>query len=789
MFKHSFLIAYRNFRRFKTNFIINLIGLSTGLAFALMIYLWINDEVAMDNFHESKQELYQVMQNFKEGQGISTEVATPGPLAASLKDEMPEVDKSVAVMSDWFRKKPGVLSFHDRKVKASEQYVGKEFLNIFSYKLIEGDKNQVLQDKKSLLISDEIALKLFKRTENIIGKTIEWDQEGLSGSFLISGVFEKPASNSSVQFDLLFSYDWFVDHREQLKDWNNSDPETYLLLKKGVDIATLNQKLENYLSTKDKNLNSTLFVRQYTDRYLYNNYENGKQAGGRIIYVQLFAIIALFILLIACINFMNLSTAQASRRIKEVGIKKVIGVNRRTLIFQYLGESLLLVFGAAMVAVALVELLLPQFNTLTGKQISIQWEPYLIITFSLIVILTGLLSGSYPAVYLSGFKPVMIFKGKVHRSLGEVWTRKGLVVFQFSLCIVALIAVVIIYNQIVFIQHKNLGYDKEQVIYFNNEGKVGEKQESFTAELKSIPGVVNAAGFGHNLVGNYGGTTGLSWEGKDAETVIEFSNLGVDYGLIETLDFKILAGRTFSREFGSDSSKIIFNEAAIKTMGLTDPIGKTVKLWDKNMQIIGVVKDFHFESMYKKVKPCFLICSENLNTILVKIKEGTTQHTIAQIQDLYAKYNPGLQMDYQFLDQDFQALYAAEKRVAVLSQYFAIMAIIISCLGLFGLTIFSTARRTKEIGIRKILGASEWSIVYLLSSDFTKMVLLSIVIALPFSYYLMRNWLNNFAYRIDLSIWYFAGAAVLVLFIAWLTVSVQTIRSARVNPVHCLREE
>lgn len=789
MFKHNLLIAWRNFGRSKTTFFINLVGLSSGLTFALLIYLWINHELSVDKFHANDPQLYEVMKNDSIANGIMTSGYTPGPLSQALAEEVPEVEKSVSVIHDWFQKEDGIVSIGNNKLRVSEQYVGKDFFEIFSYKLLEGDKKQVLTSKKSFLISDELALKLFHSTQNIVGKSVQWEQEAMSGSFLISGVFKKVPTTSTEQFDVLLSYDLFLENNEGLKDWRNSDPSTFLLIKKGSNIAALNTKIKDFLQSKVQNTSSTLFLRPYSDRYLYNTYENGVLIGGRIAYTQLFSIIAFFILLIACVNFMNLSTAKASQRLKEVGIKKVIGVRRYTLIIQYLGESIFMTLLSFSLAIILVELVLPQFNLLTGKQISLTWNLQLIVSALVIICFTGILAGSYPALYLSGFKPATVLKGKLNRSVGEAWTRKGLVVFQFTLSVGAIVAVLVIYQQISFIYNKNLGYDKAHVISFKRPAKLDDNLGTFLSEVRNIPGVVQASSSEHNVTGSFGGTTDISWEGKGTEEAIVFGNLKVDFGLIETLGFEMLGGRTFSRDYGMDSTKIIFNETAIKMMGIEDPIGKTVTVWNQPRQIIGVVKDFHFESFYEKVKPCFLQCEPNLSNIFIKLRAGAQQEAIAQIQKVYQKFTAGLALEFQFLDKDYQNIYMAENQVATLSKYFAGMAILISCLGLFGLAIFTTERRLKEIGIRKILGSSEWGIILLLSRDFTRMVGIAILIALPASYLLMKNWLDHFAYRIHLSLAYFIGAALLVLMITWLTVGIQTIRAARVNPVKCLRDE
>ena len=798
MIRHNFLIAFRNFKRFKNAFFINLIGLSTGLTCVFLIYLWINDELKFDKFHTNDARLFQVMYNLPRADGLVTVESTPGLLAAALAEEFPEVEEAAAVARPMTGEdKKGIVSLGESKFKANERYVSKNYFNVFSYRLIEGNKDQALSDKYAVLLSEELALKLFKTTENIIGKSIAWERGRLSGQYTVSGVFEKPPAYSTAQFDLLFSYELFFSAYKRLRHWGNSDPSAYVVLKKGTDLAQFNDKIKNFIKAKyqalngDKNLKyiGTLFLQKYSDKYLMGRYDNGKVAGGRIAYVRLFSIIAFFLLLIACINFMNLATAKATGRLKEVGVKKVIGASRKTLLSQYLGESMLIVFFSLLVALVLVSLLLPQFNLITGKQLSFNPDTRLILGVIIIVLFTGLVSGSYPALYLSSFKPVAILKGKINTSIGELWARKGLVVFQFMVSVMLIVSVLVVYKQIEFVNAKNLGYNKDNIISFAKEGELEEGLETFLSGVKKMPGVVAASSFGHDLTGDHGGVSGLEWEGKKPDEQIRFGNLEVDFGLMELFGFEMKAGRTFSREFGSEESTIIFNEAAIEAMGLEDPIGKTVKFWGKERQIIGVAKNFHFESLYEQVAPCFFQCYPNLGNILIKIKAGMEKETIERIQQFYQEYNHGLPFEYKFLDEDYQALYASEKRVATLSQYFAGIAILISCLGLFGLATFTAERRLKEIDIRKILGSSVWGVIYLLSSDFAKMVITAIIVALPLSYIIARNWLNSFAYRIDLEWWFFVGAGLAAMIIALLTVGMQTFKAANINPVQCLRNE
>jgi len=488
---------------------------------------------------------------------------------------------------------------------------------------------------------------------------------------------------------------------------------------------------------------------------------------------------------------MNLSTARASRRLKELGVKKTLGADRKTLIRQYLGESMAMTFLSLLLAIVLVQLLLPQFNQITGKQLALAFDIRFILSLMAITVFTGLLAGSYPALYLSGFNPVTVLKGRLTTIAGEVWARKGLVTFQFTLSILLIVGVLVVYKQIEFVQTKNLGYAKDNVLYFDIEGKVATNPETFLSEMKTISGIVNASAIGQNIVGSNLNTFSIDhWEGKKADDRIVFEMRPVAYDLIETLGIQLAAGRSYSRDFSTEDSKIIFNEAAIEAMGLEDPIGKVITIQGTDLEIIGVTKNFHFASLHEEVNPLFFVLRPSwTNKIMAKVEAGRESEIIEQLQKFYQKYNPGFPFAYQFLDEAYQAQYVAEQRVSILAWYFAGLAIVISCLGLFGLAAFTAERRLKEIGIRKILGSSQSDIIYLLSGEFTKIVFVSIVIALPLSYFMANYWLDRFAFRIELNAWYFIGAGLLALIIALLTVSTQAIKAARVNPVSNLRME
>ncbi|MHA4809375.1 ABC transporter permease [Flavitalea flava] len=795
MYRHNFQILFRNYRRYKSTFVINLIGLSAGLACALLIYLWISDELGFDKFHHYDSRLYQVMVNERQGDRINTSDGTSGLFGEIVKNDLPEVEYAVTTTpSNWFRKFN--INYRNSTLGAIGNFVGKDYFNVFSYELLQGNKNSVLTDKNSIVISRGLAEKLFNTMEDVVGKTIEWEWASISKQVTITGVVNNFPSNSTYQLDFVLSLDSWKDIMAPGEN-STSGPTTgpfttFLVLRDHTDIKAFNDKLTNLSDVKLYKTPAILFLRKYSDGYLYGKYENGIQVGGRIEYVRLFSIIACFILLIACINFMNLSTAKVTGRMKEVGLKKALGANRRVLIFQFMGESVLMSLLSLVFALVLVSVFLSKFNEITGKHLTLSLVASHGLPIVGIALFTGVIAGCYPALYLSGFKPAITLKGKFSMSSGinELFVRKGLVVLQFALSLIFIVSVIVVYNQIKLVQNKSLGYDKENVIYFEMEGKVSTNLETFLSELGRIPGVVRTSSIMNSIVlPTFTPLPGVYWDGKNIDGKIRFNQMPVNYELIETLGIKMAAGRTFSRQFAADSASVVLNEAAIKIMGISDPIGKVIKVFGQEKRIIGVTRDFHFNSLHEEVRP-FIFRLEPSSTLLVmaRLAKGKERETVRGIKNFYKTFNPGFSFDYEFLDYDYQKQYVSEKLVAKLSWYFAGLAILLSCLGLFGLAAFTAERRVKEIGMRKILGASEYNIVYLLSTDFAKTVLLSIVIGLPLSYWMTRSWLDNYAYRIDLSPLYFIGAALVSLVTALFAIGVQVIRSSLIRPVIALKE-
>jgi predicted permease len=788
MFRNHLRIAWRNMIKDRQFTFLNVFGLAAGLACTLLIWFWVHEELSVDKFFEKGDQIFQLMEH-RSGEGLtSASDESSGMLGEVLKTKIPEIEYAAALAPhEWFQK--FTLSTGEKNFKAYGQYAGKDYFNIFSFKLLEGKKDKVLQDKNSIVISDELAKKLFGTTEKLIGRAVHFQQ---TRDFFVSGVFEKPGPHSSQQFDFVLSFEYMKEVYPWVTSWDNTGPHNFVLLKKGTDINEFNKKIANVVRENSRDSGRIAFATPFANNYLLYTFSHGSQTGSKIVYVKLFSIVALFILVIACINFMNLSTAKASRRMKEVGIKKVLGAGRRQLIIQFLSESIIYTTLAMVLAFGIVWVLLPAFNHLTGKEINLNFNASLILTLLGITIFTGLLAGSYPALYLSGFKPISILKGKLQTSIAEIFSRKGLVVFQFTLSALLIISVLVVYRQIQFIQTSDPGYSKDNVVRFNSEGRVLSNEDAFVDELKKIPGVVNACYTWHDMIGRNYGDYGISWEGKDPNERDYMEGFGGGFGFIETMGMQVVAGRPFSKEYGDEKSKIMLNESAVKLMHMKDPIGKTIHYGQRAMQIIGVVKDFHYESLHEPVKPCFITLDGPGNIwhkMMVKIKGGEQSSTLNAIQNLYASYNPGFPFEYGFLDEAYQKQYVTESRVGILSRYFAGLAIVISCLGLFGLATFTAQKRQKEIGIRKVIGASVNNIVFMLSKDFLRLILLAVLIAFPLSWWMMNQWLHGFAYRVEIGLEVFLITGTSVVLITLITISTQAIRAALANPVSSLRSE
>lgn len=789
MLKHNLLISLRSFKRFKSTFFINLLGLSSGLAATLLIYLWVNDEVSRNQFDALDSDRHvQVIHSYPTSGTYHTNVdgSTPNPLYKRLAEEMPEVDYAIPVSGH--QEYQGVFSANDRNIRGRYQFVGKGYFNVFPVQFLQGNKATFPADKNDIALSETMAKTLFGSPEQAIGALVEMKGAYYEGNFVVTGVFE-PHPHSSEPYDVLLNYEFFAT--DDMMQWYNSGTQTHLVLKKDVDLTAFNEKLSGFLTTLSPNWKDLLYAQPYSEKYLYGTYENGVHVSGRIVYVRLFSIIALIVLAIACINYMNFSTAKASRRIKEIGVKKAIGAGRKALITQYFSESLLMTFISLFIALGMVGISLPQFNEITGKQLMLNFDLNITLAILAITVLTGLISGIYPALHLSGFKPIVAMKGKISSDKGALLIRKGLVVFQFAISVIMIASALVIYRQVAFIQTVNQGYSKEHIITFPKEGSLTENHQAFLSEIRSLPGVVRASQMSGELPGNVGYSHGFTWDGmSEADKKLRFYKIYGGYELIDLLGIELIAGRNFSRDHATDKDAVIMNETAIRMMQLENPVGAAFGNLNPNVrekEIIGVVADFHFQSFHEEVKPFFFSLIDRGNSIIVKLQASAVRKTIEEIEEVYENFNPGFPLEVTFMDDNYQALYASEERITVLSRYFTGIAIVISCLGLLALTSFSTQQRFKEIAIRKVLGSTRLSIVQLLSRDFTLLVSIAVLTGLPIAYFLMKHWLNNFAYRIDLDPTYFIVTGIIILTVTVLAIMIQIAKSTTFNLSESLR--
>jgi putative ABC transport system permease protein len=784
---------YRSLLKNKSSLVINLVGLSMSFAFVIVISLWIYDELQKDKFHDWDKQLYQVLENHQNEEGIFTFPWTPDMLARTLAAEIPEVKYAVAVMEP---ESVGemTLSVEDRKVKAEGQFAEPHFFEIFSYNLEQGDKNQVLQKNNSIVVSKLLATKLFGTADNIIGKTVEWNLFNQKETVTVTGVFEGTPSNSTSRFDFVLTFGSWLHFSEAIGRpvrWNNHAPCTYLVLEKNTDIKSFNNKVTELFRKNSGNENISMFVEPFSKQYLYGKYVNGLQTGGRIEYVWLFAAIGFLILLIAGINFVNLTTACAFQRFKETGIKKILGSGRRRLVLHFIGESVMLGLGSLALSFLIVLLFLPQVNQITGKALNSLFSIWFMLGMTGVCLVSCILSGIYPAVYMTGVDTSKVIKVKNQGSSGSSRLRNGLVVFQFGISMILVLSVLFVYRQIEYIQNKNLGYQKENVVLIHKDGALYQNGNAFLSEMRKIPEVVSASGLGSNLMASNSTTDDVDWSGKNPDSKIPFEMLSVDIGLFETMGIGMAEGRKFSEEYGNDNENIILNQAAVKAMGLQPPVaGQHIRFWGKNKQIVGVCEDFHFESLHELIRPLLIQYEpDRILNFAVKIEAGKEREALAKIEKLYEEFNPGVLFEYQFMDSAYEALYKSEQQVATVSPYFAGLGILLSCLGLFGLSVFAAGQRIKEIGIRKVNGAKVSEILFMLNKDFIKWVLISCMFAFPVAWYVAHRWLESFAYRTGLSWWIFALAGALTVGVAVITVSWQSWKAATRNPVEALRYE
>ena len=815
MLRNYLKIAFRNLVKNKSFNAINVLGLTLGMTCCLFIFLWIMDEERVDNFHANGKTLYTLYQTVTTNGNATGTYSTPiRPVARGrtsflvdgLKDAIPEVRHQTFYATGyelpWGH--PETFQAGEKKFKLEGSRAGKDFLTMFNYPILAGNPAKALQDINSIAISRKMADMFFGSPQKAMGKSLHYENKL---DFVVTAVFENIPVQNSLKFDFLLTWEAQIKKLE----WASNNFRTYVQLDNQADADQVADKINRLLQprlTPKERAQVRIGLQRYGDQYLYNQFVNGKPEDGRIEYVRLFSGVAVFLLLIACVNFMNLATARSVKRAKEIGVRKVIGSSRADLIGQFLGESLLLAFLAVVVSLLLMQLLLPAFNQFAGKQIAspITQASFWAYVIGLLVV-TGLMAGSYPALFLSSLKPVRILKGVLRFTRTTIWFRQGLTVFQFVLSIMLLIATLVISRQISYVRNTHLGYDRENLLYVRIEGALMNKSNYlfFKEQVSKMPGIAivdRSSEAPHSmsfLVDDNDGysETGtdddaIKWEGKEKGQSVAFHPTSVGMDFIKLMQVKLAEGRGFSRAIATDSTDaFLVNEEAVKQMGLKNPIGKWVSAWQKKGHIIGVLRDYHTNSLHESIKPLIVDVKENeyFGVILIRTRAGQTKEALVSIENVYRNVNPDYPFSYQFLDQEYEKLYRSEEVLANLSNVFAGLAIVISCLGLLGLVMFSIEQRIKEIGIRKVLGSSERQIVLLISENFVKLILIAFFIAGPLAWFAMNRWLQGFAYRITIAWWMFALAGASVIAITLLTIGFQTIKAALMNPVQSLRSE
>lgn len=806
MFKNYLKIAVRNLFKNKTYSLINIGGLALGLTVSILIGLWIHDETSFNTNFKNHERIAQVLVNKTNNGEIRTRFTLPYPLADELRSAYKDDFKHV-VMSSF----PGdnVISSGEKNLNQYGAFMEKDALRLFSLTMLKGN-HTAIDDPKAIVIS-ESAAQAFFGSEEPIGKTMHINNEAV---VTVKGVFEDLPPNSNVfeplsafseskPLDFIAPWELYVSMYEWVKKaqdrklWDNNSYQVYVAVSNSSSIKTVSDKIKNtlypHVPEVTQRSNPEIFLHPMNDWHLRSSFKNGVSNGGAIQYVRMFGIIGVFVLLLACINFMNLSTARAQKRAKEVGVRKTVGSNKNQLIGQFMSESLFVTICAFVLACVLVGLLLPVFNSLADKQIALPFTKPLFWSIGLgLIFVTSLLAGSYPALYLSSFRPVKVLKGTVQTGKSAVSFRKALVVVQFMVSIILVSGTIVVNKQIQHSKDRPIGYDKNGLIMVEKtteafQGKYNTLREAF----KKNRGVIEMAESSNPMTEIWHSNGGYDWEGKDPDFVTNIVNFYVSHDYGKTVGWEMKEGRNFSRDFVSDSTAYILNEAAVEYMGLQDPIGKTIRWYDGEHKVIGVVKNMLTESPFEPVQQAIYSINYNeTNWINFKLHpEKSLAHSLEYIEKEFARFAPSVPFEFQFVDDAFEQKFKAEERMRKLSSIFSSLAIFISCLGLFGLSTFMAERRKKEFGIRKVLGASISSLFKMLSWDFVMLILFSGLVAVPVAYYLIQQWLENYTYRISVPWWAFGVAISCVLLVALFSISYQAVRAAIVNPVKSLRTE
>ncbi|MDZ4708650.1 MAG: ABC transporter permease [Saprospiraceae bacterium] len=794
MIKNYFTIAWRYLIKSKGYSAINIGGLAVGMAVAMLIGLWVNDELSFNKYHQNYERVAQIMQNANFNGNVETQVAVPGLMGPELRNKYGS-DFKYVVQTSWTGSH--LLTLGDKNFSKVGNYFEADGPDMLSIKMHKGTRAG-LKDPYSILLSASTAEAIFGK-EDPMNKTIKLDR---TAEVKVTGVFEDlPGNTSFKDIKIMMPWDlWVIQNpwSKKMDDpWGSNFSQTFVQIADNTEMDKVSSKIKNVklnnISGEDAKYQWAVFLQPMSKWNLYSEFKNGSNTGGKIQYVWLFGIIGVFVLLLACINFMNLSTARSEKRAKEVGIRKAIGSLRWQLIKQFFAESYLVVVLAFVLSLIFVTLLLPVFNEVAGKQIDIAWDnPQFWMLTMLFILVTGLLSGSYPALYLSSFQPLKVLKRTFRVGRFASIPRKVLVVTQFTVSVMLIIGTIIVYQQIQFAKSRPIGYTQNGLINLALEKEIKEHFDAVRIELKNSGAIEEMAASMSPLTAVWNTNGGFEWEGKDPNLAVDFPNNTVSLYFGKTVQWKIKEGRDFSKDFATDSTAFIINESAAKFIGIKDPVGKTLRWGSTPYTIIGVVNDIMQESPFYPVRPTLYHTEDygNMQNLILRLNPNqSTSQALSSIETVLKKYNPSVPFNYKFVDEEFGTKFKAEERIGKLSSYFAILAIFISCLGLFGMASFVAEQRTKEIGIRKVLGASVTNVWRLLSSEFIVLVIFSCVLAAPIAYYYLKNWLTNYDYRIKISWQVFVFAAVAALSITIITVSFQAIKAAVSNPVKSLRTE
>lgn len=793
MYRNYLKIALRNLRKNKGSSLINIGGLAVGMAVAIIIGLWIWDEVTYDRYHPNYERIAQVMQHQTFNGEVGTQTANPAVMAGQIRSDYGSDFKHVLQCS-W--NGDHTLAFKEKKLLKPGNYFEPGVTDMLSLKMLKGTGDG-LKEPHNVLLSESVARAFFGDSDPM-GKIIRVDNQV---DVKVAGVYaDLPFSSSFHDLTFILTWELYLISNPWVKEmedpWGSNFSQTYVQIADNADMSALSAKIKNVklnqLNEGERRYKPAVFLHPMNKWHLYEEFENGVNIGGRIDNVWLFGIIGSFVLLLACINFMNLSTARSEKRAKEVGIRKAIGSYRTQLINQFFSESLLVAFFAFVLSIVLVLLMLPFFNEVADKKMAILWlNPFfwlIGLTFSL---LTGLIAGTYPAFYLSSFQPVKVLKGTFRVGKLASLPRRVLVVMQFTVSIALIIGTIIVFRQIEFAKNRPIGYKRDGLVYTNVTEPIGAHFDAIGHELKSSGAILEMTGSDSPLTSVWNTNGGFNWKGKDPNLAVDFPNNAVTYDYGKTVGWKIKEGRDFSREFTSDTLSFILNEAAVKFIGFKEPIGSILEWNDQSFRVVGVVEDLLVQSPYQPVRPSlFHIDRDQSNLVTMKINpKMSPRAALSKIQAVFAKQDPASVFDFQFVDEEFAEKFGDEVRTGKLATFFAILAVFISCLGLFGLASFVAEQRTKEIGVRKVLGASIFSVWGLLSREFVALVLISCALAIPLSYYYLHAWLQKYEYHTEISWWIFAVSVLGALGITVLTVSYQSIRAAMINPVKSLRSE